>query len=123
MSRSGNDFKEFQKQQKLAIKNAHVEIANAVKEVIFLFNQKIINSTSSNVCTIYDPLIQANMNKIAEALTQMNLTTCEVFHKKIPQSPTPKSIGFHVPIVPDSQETQEEDDEDEQEASSPKDKE
>ena len=64
------------------------------------------------------------MNKIAEALTQMNLTTCEVYHKKIPQSPTPKSIGFHVPIVPDSQETQEDDDdEDTQEASSPKDKE
>ena len=121
MSRYGNDFKEFQKQQKLAIKNAHVEVANAIKEVIFLFNQKIINSTTSTVCIIYDPLIQANLNKIAKALSQMNLTSCEVYHKKIPQSTQPKSIGFNVPIVPDSQETQEDDDE--QEASSPKDKE
>ncbi len=120
MSSTAKDFKEYQKQQKNDIKSANAEITNAVKEVVFLFNQKITNSTPSSVCINYDPLIQTNLNKIAGALTQMNLTTCEVYIKKNPQSPKPKPLGFQVPIVSDSQETQEDD---EQEASSPKDKE
>lgn len=121
MSCSPKDFKNYQKQQKTVIKNAKTEITNAVKELSFLFNQKIDNSTPFSVCPSYDTLIQSNFNKVADALSEMNLTTCEVCVKPTTaQSPPPvqrRTIGFQVPLVSDSQETQEDDS---QEASSPK---
>ncbi len=111
MSCSAKDFKEYQKQQKNIIKTAKTEIADAVKELAFLFNQKINNSTPYTVCPTYDPLIQNNFNKVADALSEMNLATCEVCVKPtIAQSPPPvpkKPLSFEVPIVSDSQETQE----------------
>ena len=110
MSCSPKDFKNYQKQQKIVIKNAKTEITNAVKELSFLFNQKIDNSTPIAVNTSYDTLIQNNFDKVANALCEMNLTTCEVCVKPTTaQSPPPvhrRPLSFEIPVVSDSQETQ-----------------